>query len=160
MLPDLTIRSIIINRRFPYGEIQIFKQIPNWITFEHYGNDSFVFSNKAAGEKDKYMAQQAFHRARKAMSSGKFDIVIMDEICVAIFFGLLKTQDVLSLLEEKLGSVELILTGRYCPPELIERADLVTEVQFLSGLEPKLCCLTFSNISFFCANLSKLLRIG
>jgi len=113
----------------PYGVMKISEQIPNWVTFEHYGNDSFVFSNKAAGEKDKYMAQQAFHRARKAMSSGKFDIVIMDEICVAIFFGLLKTQDVLSLLEEKLGSVELILTGRYCPPELIERADLVTEMQ-------------------------------
>ena len=113
----------------PYGEIQIFKQIPKWVTFEHYGNDSFVFSNETAGEKDIYMARQAFHRARKAMSSGKFDIVIMDEICVAIFFGLLKTQDVLSLLEEKPGSVELILTGRYCPPELIERADLVTEMQ-------------------------------
>jgi cob(I)alamin adenosyltransferase len=113
----------------PYGAIQIFEQIPNWVTFEHYGNDSFVFSNIAAGEKDIYMAQQAFHRARKAMSSGKFDIVIMDEVCVAIFFELLKTQDLLSLLEEKPGSVELILTGRYCPLELIERADLVTEMQ-------------------------------
>jgi cob(I)alamin adenosyltransferase len=113
----------------PYGEIKIFEQIPDWVTFEHYGNDSFVFSNIAAGEKDIYMAQQAFHRARKAMLSGKFDIVIMDEVCVAIFFELLKKQDLLSLLEEKPGSVELILTGRYCPLELIERADLVTEMQ-------------------------------
>ena len=77
----------------PYGEIQIFKQIPNWVTLEHYGNDSFVFSNETAGEKDRYMARQAFHRARKAMSSGKFDIVIMDEVCVAIFFSLLNIQD-------------------------------------------------------------------
>jgi cob(I)alamin adenosyltransferase len=113
----------------PYGEIKILEQIPNWITFEHYGNDSFVFSNKAAGEKDIYMAQHAFHRAREAMSSNKYDIVIMDEVCVAIFFELLKTQDVLSLLAEKPAPVELILTGRYCPPELIERADLVTEMQ-------------------------------
>ncbi len=100
----------------------------NWIILEHYGNDSFVFSNLAASEKDICMAQQAFHRARKAMSSGKYDIVIMDEVCVAIFFALLKTQDVLSLLEEKPAPVELILTGRYCPPELIEKADLVTEM--------------------------------
>jgi len=113
----------------PYGEIKILEQIPNWVTFEHYGNDSFVFSNKAAGEKDIYMAQHAFHRGRKAMSSNKYDIVIMDEVCVAIFFELLKTQDVLSLLAEKPAPVELILTGRYCPPELIERADLVTEMQ-------------------------------
>jgi cob(I)alamin adenosyltransferase len=113
----------------PYGEMKIFERMRNWITLEHYGNDSFVFSNKAAGEKDTNMAQQAFHRARKAMSSGKYDIVIMDEVCVAIFFGLLKTDDVLSLLEEKPEPVELILTGRYCPPELIEKADLVTEMQ-------------------------------
>ncbi len=113
----------------PYGEIKIIEQMPNWITLEHYGNDSFVFLNKAAGKKDIYMAQTAFHRARKAMSSGNYDIVIMDEVCVAIFFSLLKTQDVLSLLEEKPEPVELILTGRYCPLELVERADLVTEMQ-------------------------------
>jgi len=113
----------------PYGEIKILEQMPNWITLEYYGNDSFVFSNKAAGETDIYMAQQALHRARKAMSSNKYDIVIMDEVCVALFFALLKTQDVLSLLEEKPGNIELILTGRYCPPELIEKADLVTEMQ-------------------------------
>ncbi len=113
----------------PYGEIKIFEQMPNWVTFEHYGSDSFVFLNKAAGKEDIYMAQQAFHRARKALSSDKYDIVIMDEVCVAIFFALLKTQDVLSLLDEKPEPVELILTGRYCPLELIERADLVTEMQ-------------------------------
>ena len=113
----------------PYGEIKIIEQMPNWITLEHYGNDSFVFSNKTADKKDIYMARQAIHCARKAMSSGKYDIVIMDEVCVAIFFALLKTQDVLSLLEEKPVPVELILTGRYCPPELVERADLVTEMQ-------------------------------
>jgi cob(I)alamin adenosyltransferase len=56
-------------------------------------------------------------------------MVIMDEVCVAIHFGLLKTEDVLFLLEEKPEPVELILTGRYCPPELIEKADLVTEMQ-------------------------------
>ena len=75
---------LLFMKNSPYGAMKIFEQIPNWVTFEHYGNDSFVFSNKAAGEKDKHMAQQAFHRARKAMSNGKFDIVIMDEICVAI----------------------------------------------------------------------------
>jgi len=110
------------------GEIKIFEQMRNWVTLEHYGKDSFVFLNETPGEKDIYMAQQACHRAREAMSSNKYDIVILDEICVAIFFGLVKTQDVLSLLEEKPQPVELILTGRYCPSELIEKADLVTEM--------------------------------
>ena len=57
------------------------------------------------------------------------DIVIMDEVCVAIYFSLLETRDLLSLMEEKPEALELILTGRYCPPRLIEKADLVTEMQ-------------------------------
>ena len=56
-------------------------------------------------------------------------IGIFNEVCVAIHFGLLKTEDVFSLLDEKPEPIELILTGRYCPPELIENADLVTEIQ-------------------------------
>jgi cob(I)alamin adenosyltransferase len=75
------------------------------------------------------LAAQALHRAQEAMLSGKYDIVILDEVCVAICFGLLKTEDVFSVLEEKPGPVELILTGRYCLPKLIEKADLVTEMQ-------------------------------
>jgi len=63
------------------------------------------------------------------MLSGKYDIVIVDEVCVAIYFTLLKTKEVLMLLEERPEAVELILTGRYCPSELIERADLVTEMR-------------------------------
>jgi hypothetical protein len=38
----------------PYGEIKIFEQMPNWVTLEHYGYDTFVFSNDAVGEKDIY----------------------------------------------------------------------------------------------------------
>jgi cob(I)alamin adenosyltransferase len=75
------------------------------------------------------VAEYALCRAREAMLSRKYDIVIIDEICIAIFFALLKTEDVVFMLEEKPQDVELILTGRYCPPDLIEKADLVTEMQ-------------------------------
>ena len=64
------------------------------------------------------MVQQGLHRARKAVSTGKFDIVIMDEVCVAIFFELLKTQDLLSLLEEKPESDE----GPFLIEERLEEA--------------------------------------
>ena len=63
------------------------------------------------------------------MLSAKYDIVIMDEVCVAIHFGLLRNEDVVSILAEKPPEVELILTGRYCPAAIIEKADLVTEMQ-------------------------------
>ena len=62
------------------------------------------------------------------MLSGEFDMVIFDEICVCTYFGLLTAEEVLPMLEEKLEGVELILTGRYCPPEWIDKADLVTEM--------------------------------
>jgi len=52
----------------------------------------------------------------------------MDEVCVAIYFGLLKTEAIVSVLKEKPQSAELILTGRYCPEKLIEQADIATEM--------------------------------
>ena len=63
------------------------------------------------------------------MLSGLYDLIILDEICVAIYFGLLKTEDVILLINVKPENVELILTGRYCPTELIDKADLVTEMK-------------------------------
>jgi cob(I)alamin adenosyltransferase len=62
------------------------------------------------------------------MYSSEYDIIIMDEVGVAIHFELLKTEDVVYLLREKPDSVEIILTDRYCPPVFIAMADLVTEM--------------------------------
>ena len=63
------------------------------------------------------------------MLGGKFNIIILDEICVSIYFKLLSIDDVLPILDQKPKDVELILTGRYCPKEIIEKADLVTEMK-------------------------------
>mgnify|MGYP001044500913 CR=1 FL=1 len=114
---------------FQYGEVKSLQQLNDCIELERYGNDAFVFCKQPPDEKDIAAAKQALNRAREAMLSGKYDIVIVDEVCVAIYFTLLKTKEVLMLLEERPEAVELILTGRYCPSELIERADLVTEMR-------------------------------
>ena len=114
---------------FPYGEVKSIKQLSDWISLVQYGNDSFVIHKQPPHDKDLEAAKLAYQRVQESLFSGIYDIVIMDEICVAICFGLLETEDVLLLLEEKPGPVELILTGRYCPPGLIEKADLVTEMQ-------------------------------
>jgi cob(I)alamin adenosyltransferase len=63
------------------------------------------------------------------MLSGEYDIVVLDEVNVTIWFGLLTVEEVLALLDEKPEHVEVILTGRRAPQELIERADLVTEMR-------------------------------
>jgi cob(I)alamin adenosyltransferase len=65
------------------------------------------------------------------MLSGRYDLLILDEIFVAIQKGLITTEQVLDLLEKKPESVELILTGRYAPAKVVERADLVTEMRMI-----------------------------
>jgi cob(I)alamin adenosyltransferase len=65
------------------------------------------------------------------MLSGKYDLIILDEVCVSIYFGLFSDEEILTFMKQKPENVELILTGRYCPEKLIERADLVTEMREL-----------------------------
>ena len=63
------------------------------------------------------------------MLSGKYDIVILDEVNVAIYYNLIDEKEVLEFLKEKPENVELILTGRKTPSSIIELADLVTEMR-------------------------------
>ena len=74
-------------------------------------------------------AEQGLIKARNAMLSGQYDIVILDEINVTIWFGLLTVKQILEFLDQRPESVELILTGRNAPQELIEHADLVSEIK-------------------------------
>ena len=73
--------------------------------------------------------KKGFEEARREMLSGETDIIILDEVLTAIFYGLLSVHDVLSLIKDKPERVELVLTGRYAPEEIIENADLVTEMK-------------------------------
>ncbi len=67
----------------------------------------------------------------KALFSGNYDLVVADEIMTSHFFKLISTQELLSLIKEKPDGIELILTGRYAPQEIIEAADLVSEMKEL-----------------------------
>jgi len=120
---------IMFMKDYPYGEIRSLARLNDLVTLEQYGNDTFVFNKQPPDKTDLEAARRALARAREAFHSARYDIVVLDEICVAIYFTLLKTRDVLDLLKEKPDSVELILTGRYCPSELIEKADSVTEMR-------------------------------
>jgi cob(I)alamin adenosyltransferase len=73
-------------------------------------------------------AQQTLDYVEKEMLSGKYDLVILDEILVAISKGLITTKQVLDLIAKKPESVELVLTGRDAPKEIVQRANLVTEM--------------------------------
>jgi len=113
---------------FPYGEIKGTSLLREWITLEQFGNDAFVLRKQPPGDKDLEAAAAGLRRAEEEMMSGRCDIVVLDEICVAIHFGLLGTEAVISLMEKKPENVELVLTGRHCPQQLSDKADLVTEM--------------------------------
>jgi len=75
------------------------------------------------------LARKGLQLAKEAVSSGKYDVVILDELNVAMHFDLIKWADVEAIIDAKYESTELIITGRNAPEELIERADLVTEMR-------------------------------
>jgi cob(I)alamin adenosyltransferase len=119
---------IMFMKDYPYGELKALHLLQQYVTVEQYGNDAFVLRKAPPSNKDRQIASDALARAREAMLSGRYDIVILDEICVAHYFGLVTEQQVLSLLKERPAAVELILTGRYCPESWMAQADLVTEM--------------------------------
>jgi cob(I)alamin adenosyltransferase len=111
-----------------YGEfIAAEKYLPN-ITIRKTGLDSFVLRDNPAAI-DIELAQKGLDAARKAIMSGKNDMVILDEINVALDFKLIDLKDVIKLIKSKPGGLDLILTGRYAPKEIIKLADTVSDVQ-------------------------------
>ena len=74
-------------------------------------------------------ALQALSVAEEKMLKGGYDLLVLDEINIAIYRGFITLEQVLALLDKKPASLELILTGRYAPEALIQRADLVTEMR-------------------------------
>ena len=111
-----------------YGELKAAARLEPFVTIEQFGQPTFVHVDKAS-EEDIRLAQEGLARCREAMTSGRYDIIILDEVNVAIFFKLVTTEQVLELIEQKPEQVELVLTGRYAPEELVNKADLVTEMR-------------------------------
>ncbi len=72
--------------------------------------------------------QDTLALAKREVLGGKYDLVVLDEIFVALDQGYLTVSQVLELIEEKPGTTELVMTGRKAPPEIVQRADLVTEM--------------------------------
>jgi cob(I)alamin adenosyltransferase len=111
-----------------YGEfIAAEKYLPH-LTIRMSGLDSFVMRDNSAAI-DIEWAQKGLDAAQKAIKSGKYDMIILDEINVALDFKLISLPEVIALIKNKPASLDLILTGRYAPPEIIELADTVSKIQ-------------------------------
>lgn len=74
-------------------------------------------------------AQETLKLAQEKMDSGEYDLIVLDEINIAIYRGFISLEEAQALLDKKPAKTELVLTGRYAHEELIKRADLVTEMK-------------------------------
>lgn len=110
-----------------YGELESSKKLSPYLRIQQVGRETFV-SKTNPDPIDIKLAQEGLALAKKAILSEQYDIVILDEINVAIDYGLISLSEVLHLLDHKPEGVELILTGRNAKPEVLERSDLATEM--------------------------------
>ena len=109
-----------------YSELKALKKIKN-IKVEQCGRGCFI--KKKPQAIDIKCARRGLSRAKDGILSKKIDVVILDEINVALDCGLIDVKDIIEIIKEKPRSVELVLTGRYCPRKLLKFADLITEMR-------------------------------
>jgi cob(I)alamin adenosyltransferase len=112
----------------PYGEHLAAARLAPELTIIQTGRAGWVNKNNPDPE-DRRLAVEAFALARRAVTAGEYELVILDEINGAVGFGLIEVEDVLDLIRHKPPQVELVLTGRNADQRVIDAADLVTEMR-------------------------------
>ncbi len=109
-----------------YSELKLPEYFSN-ITIEQFGRGCFI-KNKPSPE-DHEAAKKGYEKALKILKSCEYDVVVLDEIFIGLFFELFTEEDILKLMDKKPPETELILTGRKATQNLIDKADLVTEMK-------------------------------
>jgi len=110
-----------------YGELEAARRLGSNITIEQVGRRAFV--SREPDPQDLQLAREAFARAKTLVCSGDYDLVVLDEINCAVDYGLIPLDEVKALIRDKAPHTELVLTGRGAHPDIIEMADLVTEMR-------------------------------
>jgi cob(I)alamin adenosyltransferase len=110
----------------PYGEHLVAEKLAPLFTIIQSGRPGWV--NTKDISEDRRVAQEALVRVRGLITSGLYDLIVLDEINGAVGFGLIDVQQVLDLIAMKPERLELVLTGRNVHERVIEAADLVTEM--------------------------------
>ncbi len=112
-----------------YSEILALKKFLPQIKVEQYGAGEGFIKKGNPSERDISCAKRGYDAIYAAVSSGDFDLVIADELNVACYYDLISPEQILYLMEQKASHTELVITGRYAKEEVMEAADLVTEMK-------------------------------
>ncbi len=123
-----------------YSEIKALERFSDLITIEQYGLGHFVKGKPSA--EDIEAGKKGLERIKSIIEAGKHDVVVIEEGNVAVMYGLFSVQDLLDVVELKPDNMELVITGRGATSEIIEKADLVTEMKeikhyYLKGVKAR-----------------------
>ena len=126
-----------------YGEMDSSKKLEPEFEMVAVGKGFVgIIDDKSSKEDHEKIAKEALKISNEKIQSGKYDIVILDEINYAVNLGLITVDDVISMIKSKPSNLDLVLTGNYAKDEVIEMADLVTEMKevkhpFQQGIKAK-----------------------
>lgn len=109
-----------------YNETRIAEKFDK-VVIEQFGDGCML--TREATDDDVRMAHEGLTRCKEVLLSGIYDVVILDELTIAVFLSLLQLEEVLNLLRNKRPETEVVITGRYASQELIDMADLVTDMR-------------------------------
>jgi cob(I)alamin adenosyltransferase len=125
----LTVYFAQFLKKGDYSEIKALTRFADRITLDQFGLGRFVRGKPQ--KEDIEAATQGLQRIKSVMAGGKHQLVVLDEANVAVACGLFSMNSLLEIIDSKPDSLELVITGRGAAPEIIERADLVSEVKSL-----------------------------
>ncbi len=111
-----------------YGEIEMARSL-EWLTVEQFGSNTLVHVKHPPDQKNICLAKEGLDKSMRAMHSGDYDIIVLDEICVAHYYNLIELSDILEFIKQKPDNIELILTGRYADKEINDYVDLITNME-------------------------------
>ena len=110
-----------------YSEIKAMQDfLPN-ITLKQYGLGCFI--EEKPTQEDIQKAQKGLSEISKIIDTGTYDLIVLDEANIALYYQLFSLEDFMQILKNKAEETEIIITGRYAPKELVEYADLVTDMK-------------------------------
>jgi len=110
----------------PYSELNVLKNIPSLVV-KQYGLECFIV--KAPTERDIQAARNGLQEVSAVIECATYNLIVLDEACIALYYKLFTLDEFLGVIDLLKPETELVITGRYAPRAIIDKADLVTEMK-------------------------------
>lgn len=122
-----------------YSELKAAGYLPGF-EIRQFGRDCFIYNEPK--EEDILAAREGLNICKEIIKNEYYDLVVLDELNIALYYKLFTVEEVIEMLENRAEKVEIVITGRYAPQELIDLAHLVTEMKeikhyYKTGLEAR-----------------------